>query len=263
MSELLGIVTASEKRKGLLILLRDGPKVWDEIKTELHVTASGMLPQIKILEDEGLIAKEGRKISLTNIGRLIVHHLEPFDKTLNVIDQQKKFWQDHDIEALPYDFFVRLGDIQNPQIIEAGLEDSFEPHNHFLDIILRSKKVSGISPIVHPIYPRFFLALAKQGRNVNLILTERAYNKIKKEFHDMLIEGLQYKNAHLSICEDDVRFAYIVTDIYFSMGLFMKSGVFDSRYDVVSNEPSAIRLGEDLFSYYLEKSHPVNKDGVY
>lgn len=263
MSELLGIVTASEKRKGLLVLLRDGPKVWEEIKTELDVTASGMLPQIKILEDEGLIAKEGRKISLTDIGRLVVHHLEPFDTTLTVIDQQKKFWQDHDIEALPPDFFVRIGEIRNPQIIEAGLEDSFEPHNHFLETILQSKKVSGISPIVHPIYPRFFLALAKQGHPVNLILTKKAYDKIKKEFHAMLIEGLQYNNAHLSVCEEEVKFAYIVTDKYFSMGLFMKSGVFDSTKDIVSNDPSAIRFGEDMFSYYLNKSHPVNKDGVY
>jgi predicted transcriptional regulator len=263
MSDLLAVVTASEKRKNLLILLQDGPQLWDEIKTELDVTASGMLPQIKILEDEGLIVKDGRKLLLTNIGRLVVHHLEPFDKTLNVIDQQKKFWQEHDIEALPYDFFVRLGDIRNPRIIEAGMEDSFEPHNQFLETILRSRKVSGISPIVHPIYPRFFLSLAKQGHSVNLILTKGAYNKIKKEFFDMLIEGLQYDNAHLSIYEEDVRFAYIVTDIYFSMGLFMKSGIFDSTTDVVSNDSSAIRFGEDLFSYYLNKSHPVNKDGLY
>jgi predicted transcriptional regulator len=192
MSDLISIITASDKRKRLLILLRDGPQLWDEIKTELDVTASGMLPQIKILEDEGLIVKEGKKYLLTNIGRLVAHHLEPFEKTLNVIEQQKKFWQEHDIEALPYDYFVRLGDIRNPHIIEAGMEESFEPHNQFLDTILRSKRVSGISPIVHPIYPQFFLSLAKQGQSVNLILTKGAYNKIKKEFFDMLIEGLQY-----------------------------------------------------------------------
>ena len=58
-------------------------------------------------------------------------------------------------------------------------------------------------------------------------------------------------------------FAYIVTDKYLSMGLFMKNGVFDSTKDVVSNDPSAIRFGEDLFSYYLKRSHPVNKDGSY
>jgi len=263
MSDLIAIVTTSEKRKRLLILLRHGPRSWDEIKTQLNVTASGMLPQIKILEDEGLIIKVGGLFRLTDLGHLVVYHFEPLDKILTVIDQQKKFWQEHDIEALPPEFFVRIGEIKNPQIIEAGLEDSSEPHNQFLEMILQSKKVAGLSPIVHPIYPRFFLTLARQGHEVNLILTKRAYKKIKKEYNDMLVECLQYENAHMAIYETDVRFAYVVTDRYLSMGLFMKNGIFDSTRDIVSNDPSAIRYGEDLFSHYLSKSLPINKEGQY
>ncbi|MFA4860403.1 helix-turn-helix transcriptional regulator [Methanoregula sp.] len=263
MSDLIAVVTTSEKRKRLLILLRDGPRLWNEIQTQLNVTPSGMLPQIKILEDEGLIFKEGKQFHLTDLGRLVVFHLEPFDKTLKVIDQQKKFWQEHDIEAIPQEFFVRIGEIKNPQILEAGIEESFEPHNQFLEMILQSKKVAGLSPIVHPIYPRFFLTLAQEGHDVQLILTKGAYKKVKKEYYDMLLEALQYKNARLSIYEDDVRFAYIVTDIYFSMSLFMKNGIFDSTRDIVSNDPSAIRYGEDLFSHFLKKSLPVNMDGTF
>lgn len=263
MSDLLSVVTTSEKRKSLLILLQDGPLMWDEIKTKLNVTASGMLPQIKILENEGLIFREGRQYYLTDIGRIIVYHLKPFDATLGVIEQQKKFWQDHDCEALPLPLLMRIGEIKNPQILEAGVEESFEPHNQFLEMILRSNSVAGISPIVHPIYPRFFLALAKEGRPVRLILTKKAYGKIKKEFSDMLVEGLKYKNASLWIYEEELRFAFIVTDLYFSMGMFMKSGVFDSTKDIVSDAPSAIQFGEDIFSYYREKSRPVNPDGSY
>jgi len=263
MSDLIAVVTTSEKRKRLLILLRDGPKLWNEIQTQLNVTASGMLPQIKILEDEGLILKVGKQFQLTDLGLLVVYYLQPFDNTLTVIDQQKKFWQEHDIEALPPEFFLRLGEIKNPQILEAGIEESFEPHNQFLEMILQSKKVAGLSPIVHPIYPRFFLSLAKEGCEVQLILTKGAYTKIKKEYYDLLLEGLQYKNARLSIYENDVRLAYIVTDIYFSMSLFMKNGIFDSTRDLVSNDPSAIRYGEDLFSHYLKNSLPINEDGTY
>jgi predicted transcriptional regulator len=263
MSDLLAVVTTSEKRKRLLILLRDGPRLWNEIQARLNVTPSGMLPQIKILEDEGLIVKEGRQYHLTDLGRLVVFHLEPFDQTLTVINQQKKFWQEHDIEALPPEFFIRIGEIRDPRILEAGIEDSFEPHSQFLEMALRSKKVAGLSPIVHPIYPRFFLSLAQEGRDVQLILTKGAYEKIKKEYYDMLLEGLQYKNASLSIYDKEIRFAYIVTDIYFSMGLFLKKGIFDSTRDIVSTNPSAIRFGEDLFSHYLKKSYPVNDEGKY
>lgn len=263
MSDLISIVTTSEKRKKLLILLRSGPLPWEGIKAQLNVTASGMLPQIKILEDEGLVEKVGKQYSLTDLGRLIGCHLEPFDKTLTVIGQQKKFWQEHDIEALPQELLLRLGDIRNPQIVEAGLEESFEPHHQFIDMILRSKNVAGISPIVHPIYPRFFLSLAGEGRSVRLILTKNAFDKIKKEYYDLLLEGVQYENAHLYICDEPIRFAYIVTEQYFTISLFTKNGIFDSKQDLVSTDKSAVRWGEDLFSYYLKRSRRVNKEGKY
>jgi predicted transcriptional regulator len=263
MSNLLTLITTSEKRKQLLFLLSQGPQEWDEIKTQMDVSASGMLPQIRILNDEGLITKEGKDYSLTNLGQLIVDLLEPLDKTLKVIEQQKKFWQEHDIDALPRELRIRIGEIQNPQIVESSVEESFEPHTQFLKMILQSKRVIGISPIVHPIYPQFFLSLAQKGREVHLILTKKAFSKIKKEYYDMLLEGLQYENAHLFIYEDDLRFAFITTDVYFCMGMFTKNGIFNSKQDLVSIDPSAIRWGEDLFSHYLNISHTVNKEDTY
>jgi predicted transcriptional regulator len=263
MPDLLNIVTTSEKRKKLLLLLQNGPCTWEEIKTSLNVTASGMLPQIRILEDKGLVIKEAKTYSLTDIGFLVAYHLKPFDQTLTVLEQQKKFWQEHDTEALPKDLLIRIGDLKNAHIIESSVEESFEPHNQFLEMILHSEKVAGISPIVHPVYPKFFLGLAKDGRNVQLILTRNAYNKIKKEYFTMLLDGLRFRNAHLWICDEDARFAFIVTDKYFSMGLFLKNGIFDSKRDIVSSDPSAITWGEDLFAHYLACSHPVNTEGSY
>ncbi|HVN73915.1 MAG TPA: winged helix-turn-helix domain-containing protein [Methanoregula sp.] len=263
MPDLVATVTTSEKRKNLLILLRGGSRSWDEIKTRLNVTASGMLPQIKILEDEGLIVKEGRSYCLTDVGRLVAFHLDTFDSTMTVIDQQRKYWNEHDISALPWEFLVRLGELKNPRIVEAGIEESFEPHNQFLEMILRSEKVAGISPIVHPIYPRFFLALAEEGREVRIILSKNAFNKIKKEYYDLLLEGIQYENASLSIYDDTLKFAFIVTECFFSISMFTNTGIFDSKQDMVSAEPSAIKWGDDLFSYYDGLSRPVNRKGKY
>ncbi|MCK9580395.1 MAG: winged helix-turn-helix domain-containing protein [Methanoregula sp.] len=263
MSDLIAIVTTSEKRKRLLLLLLSGPKSLDEIKTQLNVTASGMLPQIRILEEEGLIIKEDGTYGLTDIGQLTTHQLEQFERTLSVIEHQKKFWQEHDIGAIPPAFLHRLGELKKTHIVEAETEDSFEPHSQFLDMILKSENVAGISPIVHPIYPHFFLSLAKQGRDVSLILSKNAYEKIRKEYYDFLLEGVQYNNAHLSIYEDNPKFAYIVTEKYFCMSMFTKTGIFDSKRDLVSTEPSAIKWGKDLFSYYQKQARPVNKDGQY
>jgi len=246
-----------------MILLHEGPLFWDEIKIQLNVTASGMLPQIKILEDNGLIVKKDRKYTLTDIGRLIAYHLKTFDNTLKVIEQQKKYWQEHNCEVLPHDIFVRIGEIKNSRTLERGLEETFVPHKQLFEMIRQSKKVACISPIVHPMYQKFFLSLAKEDREVRLILTKKAYNKIRTEYYDMLLEGLQYEKASLSICDEDIRFASTVTDIHFSMNLFMKNGIFDSTTDIVSNDPSAIKLGEDLFSHYQKRSSPINKEEIY
>lgn len=91
MSELLNIISASDKRRNLLILLTHGPKEWDEIKKTLSVTSTGMLPQVKILEEEGLIERTERKFSLTPMGVVLSAHMEPLVKTMEIFDKNKKF----------------------------------------------------------------------------------------------------------------------------------------------------------------------------
>ena len=262
-SNLLATVTTSEKRKNLLILLLNGPRLWEEIKDTLNVKASGMLPQIKILESEDLVVKEGRQFRLTDSGQIVAFHLEQFDRTLMVIGQQKKYWQEHDIRALPQEFFFRLGELKKAQIYEAGTEEILEPHAQSIDMIMKSKKVSGISPVVHPVYPELFRSLAQDGREVRIILSKNAFAKIRKEYYDLFLEGLQYENAHLSVYEDDMRFSTIVTEKNLCMELFTKTGLFDSKRDLVSIDPMAVKWGEDVFSYFFKRSHPVKKDGQY
>lgn len=263
MSDLFRVTMASEKRKLLLILLQGGPESWEDIKRKLNVSATGMLPQMKILEEEGLIIRWGKICELTDLGKIIVHHLKPFDTTLNAINSQKKFWQEHDIGALPDEFLFRIGEMKNLQIIETGIEESFEPDNQILSAICRSKQVAGISPVIHPVHAKFFQSLAQGGRRVNLILTKNAFDKIGKEYYQIFLSALQYENAHLWICEKNIMFDYIVTDIGFSMRLFLKNGIIDTKRDIFSSDPSAIRWAEDLFTYYIKQSRPVSKDGIF
>ncbi len=222
-----------------------------------------MLPQIKILEREGLIVKEDQRFRLTDSGQIVAYHLEQFDRTLSVIDQQKKYWKEHDIGGLPQEFFLRLGELKKARINEAGTEEILKPHAQSLDMIMKSKKVSGISPVVHPVYPELFRTLAQDGREVSLIFSKNAYTKTKKDYYHLLLGGLQYENAHLSVFEDDMRFSTIVTESNLSMELFTKTGLFDSKQDLVSGDPMALKWGEDIFSYFFDRSHPVKKDGQY
>lgn len=257
MSDLLDIITSSDKRKRLLLLLQDGPKTMSEILSSLDFTTTGMLPQIRILEGRNLLTQDGKKYVLTEIGQVITRHLSPLVKTVEVIEKHEGFWKGHDIGSIPSQLMMKIDQLGNYQIIENSIEEIYEPHKEFLENILKSKKLLGISPIVHPIYPDFFLQLAEKGTEVSFILTKKAFNKVEKEYHDKLTRVLSFKNVSLYISDDDIKLACVSTDRFFSISFFLKNGVFDSRNDVVSFDESALLWGEELFNYFRERSRRI------
>jgi len=58
--DLIDLLFLSQKRRDLLLLLKNGGRTIEEIVSILHVTPTGMLPQIKKLKEEHLILQENR-----------------------------------------------------------------------------------------------------------------------------------------------------------------------------------------------------------
>ena len=256
MNELLNVISASDKRRNLLILLNSGPQEWDDIKRILNVTSTGMLPQVKILEEEHLIERDGRKFFLTPIGKVLTTQMEPLVRTMEVLDKNRKFWREHNLGVLPHEILLHIGELGDYQIIENSDEEIFDI-NIFLKNISQSKVLRGISHTVHPRYPNFFLTLAKKGVESSLILTPGVYRVIKEKYRDLLEEWLKCETAHLYVSPDDIKFSFVVTDSYFSISLFYTSGVFDSKNDVVSFDPSARKWGDRIFAYYQKHSEKI------
>jgi predicted transcriptional regulator len=256
MNELLNVISASDKRRNLLILLNNGPKEWDDIKRILNVTSTGMLPQVKILEEEHLIERDGRKFSLTPIGKVLTTHMEPLIRTMEVLDKNRKFWHEHDIGVLPHEILLNIGDLGNYQIIEVPDEDLFNI-NPFLQNIAQAKTIKGISHTVHPKFPEFFTALAKRGIQSSLIFTPNVYRIVSENYPDMLEEYIRCKNASLYVSKENLKFSFAVSDSYFSLSLFYATGIFDSKHDVISRDPSALRWGDQIFSYFKKQSEKI------
>jgi predicted transcriptional regulator len=256
MSDLLSVISASDKRRNLLILLDSGSREWDEIKDTLKVTSTGMLPQVKILEEEHLVVRDGRKFSLTPMGKVLTGHMEPLIRTMDIFDKNKKFWHEHYIEALPYEILLDIRDLGDYKIIENSDEEIFDI-NTFLMNISQSKVVRGISHTVHPKYPNFFLDLAKNGVETSLILTHGVFKIVKSKYRDSLEEWINLENANLYVSKEDIKFSFVVTDSYFSISLFYNSGMFDSKNDVTSSAASALKWGERIFTYFRDRSEKI------
>ena len=259
MNELLNVISASDKRRNLLILLNERSYEWDEIKRILNVTSTGMLPQIKILEEEHLIEREGRKFFLTPMGKVLTTHMEPLIRTMEVFDKNRKFWGEHDLSVLPENLLLDIRDLGEYTIIENRDEEVFDV-SKFLENLSTAKTIKGLSYTVHPSFPAFFLGLAKKGVISSLIFTPNVMKTMREKYPGWIREYLGCKNTSLFMTKRDFKFAFAVTDSYFTISLFFSTGIFDSKNDVTSRDASALRWGERIFNFLVENSEKIESD---
>lgn len=259
-SELLSFLALSEKRKNLILYLLDGARTLQEIKDSLGVTSSGIIPQIRKMEDRNLILQDDKRYRLTEIGTLIALSFEQLAKNVDVVEKYEGFWIDHKISGLPREFLLRFYELGNIEIYESSPTELFKAHEEYMKLLLNSKVVKGLSPVLHPEYPETILALAERGIDVEINVTKVVLDKIMEEHRTTLAKGLSYNNAKLYVTDEEIPIAFTVTDTFFSMRLFLHDGTYDFYRNVISQDPSAIKWGRDLFDLYLKKSRRVTKE---
>ncbi|HMB45195.1 MAG TPA: winged helix-turn-helix domain-containing protein [Candidatus Methanoperedens sp.] len=256
-TKLLDILTFSEKRENLLILLREGPKSLEEIRSSLNVTSSGMIPQIRKLEERNLVHRIGKNYELTDIGMIVTNAFFPLIKTMEFIEKHENFLKEHDIKAIPVHLLTRIFEFENSSLTESKISELYEPHKEFMKYLRDSRKFLGIALVFHHSYPPLFLKLAESGRQVSIILTKEVFEKVKKEYEVELSKFIGLENGQLFISNEIIRLASAVTDNFMSLSLFFKSGGYDSQRELVSSDKTAIKWGEELFYHFIAHSKKV------
>ena len=256
-TKLLDILTFSEKRENLLILLRDGPKSLEEIRSSLNVTSSGMIPQIRRLEERNLVHRVGKNYELSDMGMIVTNTLIPLVKTTEFIEKHEHFLNEHDMKAIPAHLLTRVFEFADSNLAESKISELYEPHKEFMKYIPDSRKFLGIAPVFHHSYPPLFLKLAESGRQVSIILTREVFEKVKKEYEVELSKFIELENGQLFISNEIIRLASAVMDNFFSMSLFFKKGGYDSQRELISSDKTAIKWGEELFYHFTANSKKV------
>lgn len=253
---LLSLVAFSERRRDILLMLQEEPKTLKEIKDYFKITSPEIIPQIRKLEKDNLIYKEGKQYFLTEVGGIVTESLDKLSRTLKVFEKDMEFWKEHTI-GFPEEFRMRLYELGDYMITKSSPTEIFKPHDEYIENVLKSKWIKGVSPVLHPEYTKQFLMMAKTGIPISIILTREVLEKIKEKHKAELVKVLGYKNAQVMICNEKIAVAFTVTDFFFSMRLFLKDGTYDFYKNIISNEKSALTWGEDLFSYYENHSERV------
>lgn len=255
--QLIDTIFFSDKRKNLLLLLKNGPKTIEEIKTELEVSSSPIMAQIRILLKDGLIVQKDDVYELSVKGKLIVPKMEPLLSTFQVFDENHDYWARQDLCTLPSHLLDRIGELGHCKELVPDRTHIFDYPPEIMDPLYRSKTVMEISSFFRPGYPSLYLDLAKRGIKVSLVLEKSIYGKLVADYREEVKEYLDMENTCLFVCDSKIELASsIVTDRFISLSMISKDGRY-YNHEMVSFEKSALSWGQELFNYYKEMSEKI------
>jgi predicted transcriptional regulator len=256
---LIDLAFLSEKRKDVLLLLEEGPKTGDEIKTALNINSTSIMPQIKKLKEGRLIVQDERNTyRLSDMGEIVVEKMEPLLNTVRVFEENYDYWTNHDFTAIPEFLLNRIDELGNYFMLEADLNRLFEVPEDFKSNLLESRNIKMFLSYFNPLYIEIFSELVRKEAEICLILTEPVFERMKKDYFKDLKFLADSKNIEVYICDENVTLKDVVTERFCSLVLFDKKGKFDHQR-LMSYDESALKWCNELFLYYKEKSRRLEK----
>jgi len=241
----------SELKVKILLSLLKGVRKPAGIKAEVGSSETTILHALRDLETQNLVFKHGKFYKLTPLGVIEALIVEEVSSTIEVLDKFSDFWLFHDVKNLPPDLLKSIGSLKDSILIQTKPTELSSVHEAFLNILLTSKKIKGVSPIFHQDYVAIIKQILSQGASVDLIFTTPVLRKtLDLADPELMTKYVEAERLKIFI-RDDSKFALTVTENCFSLGLFTLAGDYDYTTDLISYSKEALEWGEKLFENCL------------
>ncbi len=255
---LLDIACRSDKRKDLLLYLLEGPHNIDDIKFNLHVSSTGMLPQIKILKENGFIEQDEDNYTLSLLGRVAAVKLKSFLDLTETFDQNYDYWFSRDISAIPLELQKKFGVLRNCEIISPDLDCLFEPSKEIVNLLSSSKEAYVISSHYHQFYVSFFDKFIAEGNAFSAVISG------VEIFLEKNMENFRFavENSTFYLSDIPLPFSWlIVSENFIVFNLLNSKKEYDGLI-LFDKSPEAVEWGMELFEYCKSHSHRIMGDDL-
>ncbi len=256
-------VTTSSVRTNIILSLNEGDKDLNTLKNELNLESSAALHALKKLKGQNIIIKKENEYSLSSLGKLYAVKSENLFKSFYTIKKYEKIWLDHWINGIPKNLLKEIKCLNNSFLVESTPTDIIRPHSYYTELINRAHKIKGISPIFYYPYVDIYKNALKRNANVDLILTPLILDKMVETAGTKILRDILSSNDfNLYKIDEDIKIAITVTENFLSIGLFSTEGLYDATINLISYDAGAIKWGNKLFKYYLDKAKQVTLDNL-
>jgi len=230
----------------------------EEIRTTFGYTATGVLPQIRILEYHGLIRQTDRLYTLTPLGRTCASLLAPLVRMTHFLDNHDEYWRTHLISEIPADLLDRIYELGQIRILTARADDLFVAREEFRQEVTQTNCFQGMSAMVHPHHLELFYEIATRGADIAHILSPGAAQTLLKVYPEKIEKLLSIKKDCLFICQREFPWECVITDNAVFFSLFTNNRMADPHHDLFAQDISARNWAFDLFNRYMACSELLN-----
>jgi predicted transcriptional regulator len=257
--KLLDVIFASDKRKSVLMLLKDGPQEMEHLLKFLDTDRQSLLPQIRVLEDHHLVDYSKGICELTTVGKLIVDEMSCLVNTVEVFDVDIEYWGTHNLDFIPIHLLKRINELGKCNIINPPVTELYEMNNNFYEVSKKSKSLCGVTTFFYPHFPEIFSELVSNNVNVRFIISKYLLDKLRKENYANFKNLANNKLFSFFIYSKEMDFmSFSYNDYYTKLRLKKSDGDFNNKYILCSN-PDALKWGKELFHHYLKDSEPLKE----
>jgi predicted transcriptional regulator len=163
---LCDVIFASEKRKGVLLLLQDEAKEMKFLLKSLDTTRQALLPQIKVLEEHHLVDHYEDTYELTTIGELIVKEMVPLINTVEIFDTNINYWGTRNLDFIPPHLLKRIKELRNCEVITPSIMELYSLHKTYHQD-KTPESVYSVGNLFYPDYQTRFTEMIDNNITIN------------------------------------------------------------------------------------------------
>jgi predicted transcriptional regulator len=257
--QILRLLSCSDLRNNLAQTLRNGKKMTlSELSEHVGASSPACVHALRELTKEYVTRQdEKRNYLLTNIGEIITRKFEEVNLAITALSKNRDFWLNHDLSDIPQHLLDKIGGLADSNVLSSTPTDLFKTFSTFYTLLGTAKDVRGISPIFVEDLTAQFIKLVEKNIDIRLIFTPDVLDAtLKSADRNELAEALK-TNLTLFKLEPPTNFALTIGDYFVILAFFRDDGTFDWSNTLLSYSPDALKWGQELFEYYVEKAEPV------
>ena len=251
---LLDVIFASEKRKNVLLLLKNGEQKMETLLNLLDTTRQSLLPQVRILENHHLVTGSDDVYQLTTLGKLIVDEIVPLSGTIDVLDTDIKYWAQHDLKFIPEYLLKRIRELNPYEIYEPYITEINQPNKELIETTTSSKQMFAVTNIFHPNFMDMFTQWAENNVEIHMVLSQNFFNKLVEHNRNAFQQLLNNKHYYFYLYEKTFHSLYFAVNDYMVLLAMLRTDIIFDERPIISNSKSALQWTKELFDYYLKRS---------